>query len=185
MTVVGQRDINWDPAHEAEVDAEIAKLEKLRDQAHDRRRIEVRSETSFETCILGLLDEVLTELKRSNSVAREGAVSSVAIEDMAKGPPKITSKAYSGSPLSREDVDAALEMHGYVHREAERRSLAGWAETIEAESEKRKATAQGAALYDRVMGSDDAKDGMYYDQAPSGEIVAGVSIERGRHLQLP
>lgn len=59
-------------------------------------------------------------------------VSSISIEDMAKGPPKIVSKFYAGSPLTREEVDEALDVHGYAHREAERRAMAGWAETVEA-----------------------------------------------------
>ena len=78
-----------------------------------------------------MLAEMLIELRRSNSVAREGAISSVAIEDMAKGPPKITTKMYQGSPLSGEDVDMALAWHGYAHAEAERRALDGWKQTVD------------------------------------------------------
>lgn len=96
------------------------------------RRVPIRTAEMVSESLLVSVEAILTELKRSNSAAREGAVSSVAIEDMAKGPPKITTKLYLGSPLIHEDVDEALDAHGYAHREAERRALAGWVETVDA-----------------------------------------------------
>lgn len=75
------------------------------------------------------LEEILAELKRSNSVAREGAVSSIQIEDHPTKDRlvRVTTKQYTGSVL---DVEEALERHAFAHVEAERRALAGWAETV-------------------------------------------------------
>lgn len=56
--------------------------------------------------------------------------SSIVIEDQVKGP-KVTTKVYVGSPLTREQVDRVLEIHGYAHREAERLSMNGWQETVD------------------------------------------------------
>src|SRR6266702_4415564 len=53
-------------------------------------------------------------LEHLNSAERTGAVSSVAFEDMSKGDPKVSSKHYVGSPLTKEDVDAAWEIHAYA-----------------------------------------------------------------------
>ncbi len=84
---------------------------------------------AVETGTNQLLEEILAELRKSNSVAREGAVSSVAIEDMAKGPPKITTKRYTGSDL---EIDLAIEDHARAHAEAERRWKEDWSLTLEA-----------------------------------------------------
>jgi hypothetical protein len=78
-----------------------------------------------------LLVEILTELRRANSTTREGAVSSVLIED---NPTKdrivrISTKTYAGSVV---DADEALRVHGYLHRRAEELALNGWRETVDA-----------------------------------------------------
>lgn len=67
--------------------------------------------------------------------------SSLEIENMAKGPPKITTKTY-GEPLTRAQIDAALEAHAYAHREAERRSMEGWRETVTSLEEAKHAAAE-------------------------------------------
>lgn len=82
--------------------------------------------------LAALLEELLAEAKRSNSTSREGAVSSIAIEDAAKGPPRIHTKHYQGSPLSHADLVQALDDHGFLVREAEQLALNGWAETGDA-----------------------------------------------------
>jgi hypothetical protein len=56
--------------------------------------------------------------------------SSLAVEDMAKGDPKITSKSY-GTPLSLEQIDDALNAHAYAHRMAASLALDGWQRTLE------------------------------------------------------
>jgi len=90
---------------------------------------EARNSHDVLASIANTLVELLAEVKRGNSVAREGAVSSLLIED---NPTKdrivrVTSKHYAGSVV---DVDEALERHGYAHREAERLAMAGWATTV-------------------------------------------------------
>jgi hypothetical protein len=86
---------------------------------------------------LGLvMAELLAEVRllradmAQRTVAGEG-VSSLAIEDMAKGSPKITSKTYD-APLTRSEIDAALNAHGYAHRRAEELAMDGWQQTVEA-----------------------------------------------------
>ncbi len=80
--------------------------------------------------IATLLEEILMELRRGNSVERTGAVSSVQIEDRPTKDLAVrcTSKVYAGSPLP---VDEALEDHARLHREAERRAMDGWSQTLE------------------------------------------------------
>lgn len=80
---------------------------------------------------VGLLQAILEELRRINNSPREGAVSSVLIED---NPTKdrivrVTSKVYAGSPLP---VEEAIESHARAHRLAEQHALDGWRETVEA-----------------------------------------------------
>jgi hypothetical protein len=64
-------------------------------------------------------------------------VSSIGIEDMAKGDPKITSKMYAGSFITREEVDQALDIHAYAHREAAKRATQQWADTLDMVSHAR------------------------------------------------
>ena len=71
-------------------------------------------------------------LEHLNNAERTGAVSSVAFEDMSKGDPKVSSKHYVGSPLTKEDVDAAWEIHAYAHRKAAASALDGWRTTVDA-----------------------------------------------------
>ncbi len=77
-----------------------------------------------------LLEELLAELKRGNSIERTGSVSSVAIEDYPTKdrPVRISTKHYAGSVL---DVDEALERHGYAHRRAEELAMSGWQATVD------------------------------------------------------
>lgn len=82
--------------------------------------------------LVQLGEENLAELKRMNSTERSGAVSSIVFEDAAKGDPRCTTKFYVGSPLTRADVDAVLDIHAYAHRRAAERALDGWAETVDA-----------------------------------------------------
>lgn len=74
------------------------------------------------------LDDILLELRRANSVAREGAVSSVEIKPLASGVLQPVVKIYAGSEAP---VDEALEAYGRVVREAKVRAEAGWAETVD------------------------------------------------------
>ncbi len=78
----------------------------------------------------GLLEEILAELKRGNSIERTGSVSSVEIEDYPTKdrPVRISTKHYAGSVL---DVDEALERHGYAHRRAEELAMSGWQATVD------------------------------------------------------
>lgn len=69
--------------------------------------------------MLGLLSERLGD-----------SISSLAIEDMAKGEPKITSKSY-GKPLDFSQIDAALDAHGYAHRRAAELAMDGWQHSVE------------------------------------------------------
>lgn len=82
---------------------------------------------TFEDSLAAILDALEQMVERP--VSGPG-VSSLEIENMAKGPPKITSKSY-GDPLTREQIDAALDAHAYACREAERRQMAGWQETVD------------------------------------------------------
>lgn len=103
--------------------------------AHERRSPEASTDR------LGLvLEDLLTEVRHLRSDLRERAmggegVSSLTIEDMSKGDPKITSKTY-GLPLNIDEIDGAIEAHAYAHREAARRSLDGWAETLDGLAER-------------------------------------------------
>lgn len=82
--------------------------------------------------VLHELADVLNRLAALLEERRgEGGTNSLAIEDMAKGPPKIITKVYGGEPLARGQIDAILESHAYAHREAERRSLENWAATVD------------------------------------------------------
>lgn len=74
------------------------------------------------------LEAILTEIKRANSAAREGAISSAAIESNSKGQ-NLMVKAYVGSDLCAA-VDDALEQYGRFFREAKLRAEAGWPETV-------------------------------------------------------
>lgn len=103
----------------------------------DQRLIPVqRTEHDIQLTQQALLEDILRELQRANSTAREGAVSSILIED---NPTKdravrVTSKVYAGSALP---VEEAIEAHGRAHRLAEQQALNGWAETLQAEQAKR------------------------------------------------
>ncbi len=85
-----------------------------------------------------VLRAILTELQTLNARGQGEGMSSLAIEDMAKGPPKITSKIYD-APLTRDEIDAALDAHGYAHRRAEQMAMDGWAETLAAVANARNA----------------------------------------------
>jgi hypothetical protein len=118
-------------------DAERAFADLLTRQHHEGRP-EQRSTHDVLAAQETTLEAILAELRRANSAAREGAVSSILIED---NPTKdrvvrVTTKHYSGSVL---DVDEALEIHAHAHREAERRALDGWAETVDGLAEAKSA----------------------------------------------
>src|SRR5258708_2664298 len=57
--------------------------------------------------------------------------SSLTVENMVKGPPKITTHGYVGIPITREHIDEQLEAHAYACREADRRQMEGWKETVD------------------------------------------------------
>jgi hypothetical protein len=80
--------------------------------------------------ILDSVQQMVTVLEMQLSDRGSDRVSSISFEDMAKGPPKVVSKMYAGSPISRHEIDEALDAHAYAHREAERRQMEGWAETV-------------------------------------------------------
>jgi zona occludens toxin (predicted ATPase) len=75
------------------------------------------------TTLEGVYDHLAT--------AAVGAVSHVQIEEAAKGAPRITVKSYVSAPLSRADVDQAIETFAYARREIERQYMNQWADTLE------------------------------------------------------
>lgn len=62
--------------------------------------------------------------------ATTSEVAKIEVENMAKGPPKITSRSYDGSVLTRELVDQHLEAHAYATAQAEKMQMAGWEQTV-------------------------------------------------------
>lgn len=88
-----------------------------------------RSEHDLLVSLCGLVEELLMEVRRGNSLERTGSVSSVQIEDYPTKdrPVRVTSKVYAGSPLP---VDEALADHARLHREAEERAMNGWFVTV-------------------------------------------------------
>lgn len=82
-----------------------------------------------------LLSAILDKLdaidRRLADVVLAQGVSSVQIEDAAKGPPRITTKQYRHDELSLGELANALTLHGFARREAERRMLDGWQETVD------------------------------------------------------
>ncbi len=79
-----------------------------------------------------LLEEILAELRKANSTAREGAVSSVevkfsaATKDLPSKPAPVI-KAYAGSPVP---VDEAIEAYGRALLLMERALIDGWERTV-------------------------------------------------------
>jgi len=74
------------------------------------------------------LEEIIVLLQRANTTERIGAVSSVQIEDSAKGPPRVTTKRYSGS---EPEVEEAIEDHARAKQLANEAYLADWQMTID------------------------------------------------------
>jgi hypothetical protein len=93
------------------------------------QRYDLRSEHDLQVAALQLLEELLAEVKRGNTAERTGAVSSVQIEDAAKGPPRLTTKRYSGS---EPEVDEAIADHTRAKAAANERWLTDWQATVEA-----------------------------------------------------
>lgn len=96
--------------------------------------VRVRTTQDYLMSLCQLAEEQLAEMRRIAHRTDNGvtdSVSSVAIEDLAKGDPKITTKLYPTSPLTTEHVDHALAMHAYAHRRAAEMAMNGWAETVE------------------------------------------------------
>jgi hypothetical protein len=79
---------------------------------------------------LGEVSDYLTDINDSLSERPTEGMSSLAVEDMSKGEPKISSKSY-GTPLTIEQIDDALNAHGYAHRKAAELAMDGWQRTIE------------------------------------------------------
>jgi hypothetical protein len=79
---------------------------------------------------LGEVSDYLVDINDSLGDRPTEGMSSLGIEDMAKGEPKITSKSY-GTPLSLEQIDDALNAHGYAHRMAASLAMDGWQRTLE------------------------------------------------------
>jgi hypothetical protein len=79
-----------------------------------------------------LLEEILTELRHGNSSERTGAVSSLKVEGNPTRELKVrvTTHHYVGSPLTPETIGEQLDAHALAHREAERRAMNGWSETL-------------------------------------------------------
>lgn len=100
-------------------------------QPHAGRRGPVpRSDNDILITQQMVLEAILAELQRSNSIERSGSVSSVEIKDLASGKPQVTTKVYAGSPVGPL-VDEALAEHARAHREAEARAMTGWRETVD------------------------------------------------------
>lgn len=87
--------------------------------------------------VLMLLEEILAELRRGNSIERTGAVSSAEIKFLANGTPQPTVKAFAGSVVP---VDQALEAYGRLFREANARAMNGWVETVAGLEQKESAS---------------------------------------------
>jgi hypothetical protein len=87
---------------------------------------------TIEDTLLALLDAV-QQLASTDATPPSERVSSVEIADNPTKELKvrITTKHYVGSPLTREMVDAMLDVHGYAHREANRRAMLGWEQALE------------------------------------------------------
>lgn len=83
-----------------------------------------------------LLEEILAEVKRGNSIERTGAVSSAQIETTSKGL-NCSVKAYAGSVVP---VHEALEAYGRLFREANARAMNGWSETVAGLEQKESAS---------------------------------------------
>lgn len=105
-----EREARIDQAYAAYEDArrDMAALDRTRANVEARRRIPIEVETV------------------------PVQASSIAIEDAAKGPPRISSKGYVGSPLTQEFIDGILEAHAYMHRRAEEMWKADWHATVDA-----------------------------------------------------
>ena len=71
--------------------------------------------------------EVLVEVQHEMAA---GGVSSIAFEGAAKGPPRVNTKSYKSNPLSKDDVDQALETHAYAERQTNAMFMAQWELTL-------------------------------------------------------
>jgi hypothetical protein len=99
------------------------------DAGVEARRVPIaRTDDQMLESICQLLVEILAEVKRGNSAAREGAVSSCEIKFLANGTPQPTVKAYANSEVP---VDAAIEAYGAAFRAAQAGQMTAWAETVD------------------------------------------------------
>ncbi len=100
-----------------------------------------------------LLEELLAEMKRWNSVAREGAVSSVEIKFLAPtkdhpdGKPQPVVKTYAGSI---PPVEEAIEAYGRAFLMAQQASIEGWEQTLDVLAAEKRATAMFDVLPNAV-----------------------------------
>lgn len=86
----------------------------------------IRSDHDVLLTIQGVLEGILTELHRANSVERTGSVSSVEIKYTAKGEPQPVVKVYAGSVAP---VAEAIMAYAETIARAEAAQAVGWAET--------------------------------------------------------
>lgn len=85
---------------------------------------------TIEDTLHAILDAQLQIVGLLRDLPFSGRGSSLTIENLIKNPPKITTHQYEGQPLTHDDVDGFLDEHAYAFREAQRRSLDGWKETV-------------------------------------------------------
>lgn len=85
---------------------------------------------TIEDTLHAILD-VLQQIAES----RPTGSSNIDIEDMAKGPPKVTTHGSVGTPLTEEFIVGRVEEHALAHRLAQQafdaRWVEGWAATLE------------------------------------------------------
>lgn len=88
---------------------------------------------------LGIEDTLhaMLDVLQEIAVARSSSSSSLDIEDMAKGPPKVTTHGSVGVPMSEEYIRARIAEHGLAHRLAEQAYVNQWADTLDAVSHVR------------------------------------------------
>lgn len=101
----------------------------------------MRTDSARLISIAQLLEEILAEARRSNSSAREGAVSSVEIKFLAPtkdhpdGKPQPVIKTYAGSV---PPVEEAIEAYGRAFLMSQQAAVEGWEQTLDVLQAERK-----------------------------------------------
>lgn len=137
MSILDEIPSFGDPEHEARVDAKMAELVATGTDSSILERAYANYEAARGNLAADKAGRPVSgyEIKAAGvrlPIETDIQPSSVAIEDMATGAKvKITTKAYAGSPLTYEQIDAALDAHGYAHRLAAQLALNNWQQTVD------------------------------------------------------